>query len=203
MSDDARMQGAGWSDPRSEVRRRDRGKDDDWIRAFLGQPLFGVLATVGPEGQPFVNSNIFVFDENRGCIYLHTHRSGRTRENVNVDDKVAFSVAQMGRLLPAAAALEFSVGYAGVVVFGKGRVVQDGAEAKEALQQLLDKYAPHLQAGRDYRPTTDDELARTAVYRIDIEAWSGKQKEVEADFPGAYEAPEVPVPFPEPTTEAD
>jgi hypothetical protein len=61
---------------------------------------------------------------------------------------------------------------------------------------LLDKYAPHLEAGRDYRPTTDDELKRTAVYRVDIESWSGKQKEVEADFPGAYELPRPPVPFP-------
>ena len=25
-----------------------------------------------------------------------------------------------------------------------------------------------------------------AVYRIDIEAWSGKKKEVAPDFPGAY-----------------
>ena len=197
------MSGSGWSDPRSEVRRRDRGKDDAWIRAFLKQPLFGVLATVGPEGQPFVNSNIFVFDEERGCIYIHTHRTGRTRDNVRGDDKVAFTVARMGRLLPAEEALEFSVEYAGVVVFGKGRIVEDWTEAREALQQLLDKYAPHLQAGRDYRPTTDDELKRTAVYRIDVEAWSGKQKEVEADFPGAYHPPDVLVPFPERATQSD
>ena len=53
-------------------------------------------------------------------------------------------------------------------------------------QLLLDKYAPHLQPDRDYRPTTDEELARTTVFRIDIEAWSGKKKEVAPDFPGAY-----------------
>ena len=61
---------------------------------------------------------------------------------------------------------------------------------------LLDKYAPHLRPGRDYRATTDEELTRTAVYRVDVETWSGKQKEVEPDFPGAFALPPFPVPFP-------
>jgi hypothetical protein len=41
---------------------------------------------------------------------------------------------------------------------------------------LLDKYFPDLRPSRDYRPITDEELAATAVYAIEIEAWSGKQK---------------------------
>ena len=61
-----------------------------------------------------------------------------------------------------------------------------------ALQMLLDKYAPHLRPGEDYRPPVAEEIARTAVMRIDIESWSGKKKEVE-DFPGAfwYNAPSI------------
>jgi hypothetical protein len=51
---------------------------------------------------------------------------------------------------------------------------------------LLDKYAPHLKPGRDYRPIVDAELARTAVYRIQIESWSGKRKQATPDFPGAF-----------------
>jgi hypothetical protein len=66
-------------------------------------------------------------------------------------------------------------------------IVEDPAEAKAALQSLLDKYAPHLQPGRDYRPPVDEELARTAVYRLDIDEWSGKRKQVAPDFPGAYD----------------
>jgi nitroimidazol reductase NimA-like FMN-containing flavoprotein (pyridoxamine 5'-phosphate oxidase superfamily) len=187
---------AGRDDERSRLRRRDRGKDEGWVRAFLHQAPYGYLATADASGQPYLNSNLFVYDEERHCIYLHTHRTGRTRDNVERSDKVAFSASAMGRLLPAPEALEFSVEYSGVQVFGIGRVVEDPAEAKEALQALLDKYAPHLRPGRDYRASTDEELARTAVYRVDIETWSGKQKEVEADFPGAFELPELPVPFP-------
>jgi len=189
-------------DPRSALRRRDRGKDEPWIRGLLRASGMGFLATVDDEGQPFLNSNLFVFDEERHCLYLHTHRTGRTRDNVAAHDRVAFSVAAMGRLLPAPEALEFSVEYAGAVVFGKGTIVEDPEECRHGLRILLEKYAPHLRYGVDYRATTDDELKRTAVYRIDIEAWSGKQKEVAEDFPGAFDFPSVPVPFPERAPEA-
>ena len=189
---------AGRDDPRSAIRRRDRGKDDEWAAAFLKRTPYGFLATVGDGGQPFLNSNLFVFDDSEGRrrIYLHTHRTGRTRANVEAAEKVAFSAVAMGRLLPAPEALEFSVEYAGVVAFGTGRVIEDREEARAALQMLLDKYAPHLRPGEHYRPTTDDELKRTAVYRIDVETWSGKQKEVPEDFPGAFGLDPVPVPFP-------
>ena len=45
---------------KSEVRRRDRAKDDEWTRAFIGQARAGVLATVRGE-QPFINTNLFVY----------------------------------------------------------------------------------------------------------------------------------------------
>jgi uncharacterized protein len=100
----------------------------------------------------------------------------------------------MGRLLPAPTALHFSVEYAGAVVFGRAKVVEDQAEAEAALQQLLDKYAPHLRPGRDYRPIQPEELAVTSVYRVEIDEWSGKQKVAPADHPGAYLYGQIPVP---------
>lgn len=190
-------------DGRAVVRRRDREKDDAWIRAYLRAATWGTLATVGDDGQPYVNANLFAFDEHRHCLWLHTHRAGRTRSNVDAHGKVAFSVAGMGRLLPAPEALEFSVEYAGVVVFGRARVDDDPVEATHGLRLLMEKYAPHLRYGEDYRPVTPHDLARTAVYRVDIEAWSGKQKAAPADFPGAYGLPEPPVPFPGSSTGAE
>ena len=184
-------------EPRADVRRRDRAKDEAWIRSFIRAAHLGFLATLDEEErQPFLNSNLYVFDESRHCLYLHTHRTGRTRDNVLGHDRVAFAVAAMGRLLPAAEALEFSVEYASVVVFGRGRILNDPEECRHALRLLLEKYAPHLRYGEDYREVTPHELSRTAVYRVDVEAWSGKQKEVAPDFPGAFELPPLPVPFP-------
>ncbi|MCL4872067.1 MAG: pyridoxamine 5'-phosphate oxidase family protein [Anaerolineae bacterium] len=172
--------------PYTEVRRKDRQvTDETWIRGMLNAAATGTLATVY-EGQPFLNSNLYVYDEGHNAIYLHTAHLGRTRANLEAEDKVCFTVMEMGRLLPAEQALEFSVEYASVVVFGRGRVVTDPTEAEYGLQRLLDKYAPHLRPGEHYRPIMPEELKRTAVYRIHIDQWSGKRKIVAADFPGAY-----------------
>jgi nitroimidazol reductase NimA-like FMN-containing flavoprotein (pyridoxamine 5'-phosphate oxidase superfamily) len=95
----------------------------------------------------------------------------------------------MGRLLPADIALEFSAEYSAVVVFGQAAVIGNHEEAERVLQLLLDKYFPHLQSGRDYRPITEEEIARTAVMRISISHWSAKQNLEIPDFPGAFEYP--------------
>lgn len=172
--------------PVNQVRRADRAVEDEgWIRDMLHRAAYGALATVH-DGQPFINTNLFYYDEAAHAIYTHTARVGRTQANLQADDKVCFSISSIGRLLPADEALEFSVEYAGVTVFGRGALVEGNEEARRGLQGLLDKYAPHLRPGEHYRPITDDELVRTSVFRISIDRWSGKKKEAPADFPGAF-----------------
>lgn len=179
-----------------EMRRSDRSKESSWIRAFLRQAPFGVLATVA-DGAPLLNSNLFWFDESDGedRIYLHTARVGRTPKQADAGGPATFSAAVMGRFLPAAEALEFSVEYAAVVVFGTLAPVPDTSEKRRVLAGIMAKYAPHLDAGKDYRAITTKELKRTAVHRLDIERWSGKEKVVAPDFPGAYGLPVPSPPF--------
>ncbi len=197
MTGTATPQPAGATpDPRVRMRREDRGKDEPWIRAYLRAATWGFLGMVGEDGRPYVHTNLFVFDEERRCLWMHGYRTGRMRSSVDACAQVAFSAAGMGRLLPGATALNFSLEYASVVVFGTAHVVGDPEEASHGLRMLMEKYAPHLRYGEDYRGIPPEDLERTAVYRLDIEAWSGKQKEAAADFPGAYTLPEPPVPFP-------
>ena len=175
--------------PPNHIRKRDRAVEDDtWIRSFLRTAPYGVLATLH-EGRPFVNSNLFVFDESAHALYLHTARVGRMAANVRAGEEgvaTCFSTFKMGRLLPAATAVNFSVEYEGVTAFGRASIIEDFETSRYALQMLLDKYAPHLRPERDYQPVTDEELERTAVYRINIDSWSGKRNEKPSDFPGAF-----------------
>lgn len=168
------------------IRRRDRQvADEAWMRAMLEAAPVGVLSMV-EEGRPVANVNLFVLDPGADVLYLHTAHAGHTRDVVSSSPEVCFTVARSGRLLPADEALEFSVEYASVIVRGRARVVEDPKEAAAALQALLDKYAPHLRPGEDYSPITLGELRRTAVYRVDIESWSGKEKRVEGEVERAY-----------------
>jgi len=106
-------------------------------------------------------------------------------------ERVCFTVGEMGRLLPAEEALEFSVEYAGITAFGNASIVEDKSEAEHGLQLLMDKYAPHLQPGKHYRPIQPQEIKRTSVIRIDIEEWSGKRKLEADEFEGAYRFEDV------------
>jgi hypothetical protein len=185
------MQKTQESGGRCELRRRDRGVEDEgWIRSLLDRAPVGVLATVAG-GQPFLNSNLFVYDPTTHSIYLHTARRGRTRDNAEADDRACFTAFEMGRLLPADRALEFSTEYGGVVAFGHLSVVEEADEAQRVLARVMEKYAPHLTPGVDYEAATEADLARTSVLRLAIEEWSGKRKEVAADFPGAYRFEEI------------
>lgn len=171
--------------PANQLRRSDRGiSDDAWISDLLRRAPAAVMATTA-EGQPFVNSNLFVYDAETHAIFMHTARTGRTRNNVMHEERVCLTVFEMGRLLPHTIAMEFSVEYASVVIFGRAQIVE-GDEAERGLQLLLDKYFPHLQPGRDYQPIIPPELKRTSVYRIAINSWSSKRKQVAEDYPGAF-----------------
>ena len=59
---------------------------------------------------------------------------------------------------------------------GQGVIVDDPDEAKHGLQLLMDKHFPHLKPDVDYESTTDTDLKVTAVLRLDVESWSGKEK---------------------------
>ena len=172
---------------RSQVTRQDRAiYDSAWIADFLGQAGMGSIST-SVDGQPFTSTLLFVYDAPRHAFYFHTARRGRVWENLRSNPKVCFTAARMGRLLPAATALNFSVEYQSVVAFGAACLIEDAQEAEYGLQILMDKYFAHLRPGEDYRPITEGELSATAVFRLDIEEWSGKQKAVSEDFPGAFE----------------
>lgn len=176
--------------PYISMRRADRAMDDEWNRSFLRQAPFCSIATVH-NGRPFITTNTFVYDEGRHAIFLHTARTGRLRTNIDADPNICLTAAGMGRLLPAETAKEFSVEFASVVVFGRMTVLRDPQEALDAMQMLLDKYFPHLESAKDYRPITPQEIMEISAYRVDILEWSGKCKQA-ADTPGAFYFGEKP-----------
>ena len=178
------------STPINQPLRKDRAKDDAWIREYLKKVPFGMLATEY-EGQPFIKPTLFVYDESEHAIYIHGALVGRMRSNLEVNPRVSFCIAEMGRLLPAETAMEVGVEYASAVVFGRAELLTDADEARRGLQLLLDRYFPQLKPGVDYREILPQELDITSVYRIRIDSWSGKEEVARQDFPGAftYQAP--------------
>ncbi len=166
------MQARDWT----QLRRAEYAMPDEGaIAAFLSRAPYGYLAT-SLDDQPFLHVSLFWFDAPHRRIYFHGARTGRTLENLRRNPRVCFSVAEIGRLIPAAHASDFENEYASVIAFGHARLVEAAEEKRAALQALLDKHFPDLRPGTDYQPITEAELTRTNVYAVEIDAWSGKER---------------------------
>jgi uncharacterized protein len=149
-------------------------RDDEWIRAFLRTAKVGHIASV-QGGQPFLNPTTFWFDEEGHQIIFHSNLAGRIHSNIENNPTVCFEASEMGKMLPANVALEFSLQFRSVTVFGSTRLITDPEEARRVLYGLIHKYFPAMTAGQEFREITDKELKRTSVYAIQIESWSGKE----------------------------
>ncbi len=160
--------------PTDHQRRPEHQREDNWIRAYLHQAKVGHIASTWDD-QPFLNPSTFWYDEANNRIIFHSNIAGRVRANLERNPKVCLEASELGKLLPSNIALEFSLQYRSVMVFGTAHILEDEEEKRTTLYGLIGKYFPEMEAGKEYRPITDKELKRTSVYAIEIESWSGKE----------------------------
>jgi len=160
--------------PTQYQRIPDHTRDETWAGEFLKHASIGHLAHSQGD-QPFVTPTNFWFDEAKQRIIFHSNITGRMRDNLSHNPKVCLETSEYGRFLPANTALEFSVQYRSVMVFGMVQVLEAEQEKTEVLNNLLKKYFPQMTPGKEFRPITTQELARTTVYALQIESLSAKE----------------------------
>lgn len=151
------------------IRRKDRILPEAEARELLRNGEYGFLATVGEDGLPYGVPLSYVLLD--GGLYLHSARDGRKVDNIRFCQDVSFTV--VGKTEPVYTK-NFTTYYESVMVFGTIREVTDADEKSRSLYALAEKYLPeHLdKAESDIRAS----LSRTAVYRLEINAVTGKAK---------------------------
>ena len=161
--------------PPNQIRRNKayRSQEDAWIIDYLREAQTCTISTSWDD-MPFNNVTLFWYDEDTHRVIFHSNIMGRVRANIERNPKVCISCFDMGKLLPSNAALEFSVQYQAVVIFGEAEIIEEPEPARAALYSLIDKYFPKMKPGAEYRPITDAELRQTSVYSVEISSWSGK-----------------------------
>ena len=133
---------------------------------MLSECEFGVLSTVGNDGQPYGVPLNYAYKDN--CIYFHCALQGHKIDNIDNNPKVSFCAVGDTKVLPS----EFSTNYVSAVVFGVASEVQ-GAERYKALVLLLEKFSPKfMEEGKKYIEKLDKV---TKVIKIDIQHISGKK----------------------------
>ncbi|ELY44976.1 pyridoxamine 5'-phosphate oxidase family protein [Natronorubrum sulfidifaciens] len=175
----------------SSIRYQGKAVDDsEWIVEFLAERETGVLGLIDQDqNEPHLLTQLFVYDDAAGALFVHGARAGRAHDLVEDSDgaRACFTTSEMGRYIPADEPVNFTVEYASVVAYGEIELLEERAEKRRVLETFMAKFAPHLSVGEDYEEMTTESIDRTAVYRLEVERWSAKQGEKPPAYPGAYE----------------
>ena len=139
------------------------------MEAILRECPVGSLATVGPDGAPYVVTVNYVY--HNGKIYFHGAPRGRKMDHLAHDPRVCFEAHVMERIFRASRATEFGTRYRSVIVRGQAHELTDPAAKMEALLALTARYAE----GHPFEPPTDQDVAATAVLEIAIDEMTGKR----------------------------
>ena len=153
------------------VRRKDKLMSEDRVREMMSHAFAGRLATVGPDGWPYIVPLLYVWMN--GEIWVHNSRAhGHFRGNVEHEPRVCFEVDAPGEVFPnGPAECDTTVAYRSVVAFGRIRIVEDQAEKKAFFDALMKKYAdPKWDRPKGIYPR----LEQVSVYAIAVERITGK-----------------------------
>ena len=149
-----------------KMRRKDKEIGADAAIQLLAECEYGVLSTVGNDGQPYGVPLNYAYKDN--CIYFHCALAGHKIDNIENNPKVSFCAVGPTKILPS----EFSTDYISAVAFGAASEVQ-GTERYDALILLLEKYSPDfMEDGRKYIEKLDKV---TKVIKIEIQDIKGKK----------------------------
>jgi nitroimidazol reductase NimA-like FMN-containing flavoprotein (pyridoxamine 5'-phosphate oxidase superfamily) len=152
-----------------ETRRKDRIISEGETLEVLGRGQYGILASVGKEGDPYAVPLSYVFRE--GKIYFHCATTGRKIDNLRFQPRIGFTV--VGKTEPV---FEhgFSTHYESAMISGTANEVADKNEKYAALRALAEKYLPeYLDKADAY---IEHAFPNVAVYAIEIERLSGKAR---------------------------
>ena len=111
-------------------------------------------------------------------LYLHGGRNGRLMKHLATGAPVSVAVTITDGLVYSKTALDHSVNYRSVVLFGRAAADQpELEERRRILEEMIARYFPGRTAGVDYERAPDAHLEATALVALEIREWSAKMRE--------------------------
>jgi uncharacterized protein len=150
-----------------EIRRKDRALSSEDALRVLRRAEYGVLSSVGADGQPYgVPLSFCVIDD---AIYFHSALEGHKLDNITDNPRVSFCVVGDTEILPD----KFGTKYTSAIVFGAAEEVF-GDDKQRAFEGLVSKYsADYVDKSVKY---IEGMSAKARVFRVRVESISGKAR---------------------------
>ncbi|HJS71332.1 MAG TPA: pyridoxamine 5'-phosphate oxidase family protein [Acidimicrobiia bacterium] len=155
---------------KTRIRRLpERGVDDRAsIDAILDEGFVCHAAYV-TGGRPVVIPTLYARDDDR--LLLHGSNSMGLARAVRTGSPLSVAVTHVDGLVVARSSFHSSANYRSVVVHGQGRLLE-GEEKRTGLDKVIDRLIPGRLA--DLRPSTEAEVAQTAVIEMALDEVSAK-----------------------------
>lgn len=139
----------------------------------------GFVAHVGfvEEGMPYVIPLSYHYDpDSPASIYLHGSIRSRAMKALASGAPVCVTVTLTDGLVYSRKAMNHSMNYRSVVLFGKGREVTDADEKFDLFDAMVQRYFPGRTVGADYNEPPPADLGVTALVEVAIEEWNAKRR---------------------------
>lgn len=150
------------------LRRQDRQLTQAEAYALLERCEYGVLSTVGEDGQPYGVPMSYALEGD--ILYLHCARNaGHKCANLAACPRASFTVVGDTRVLPD----KFSTEYESAVAFG---TVTPAENRKKGLLALVDKYSPDFRSQGEQYAETSLAAGEVEVYAFHIQHLTGKAR---------------------------
>jgi nitroimidazol reductase NimA-like FMN-containing flavoprotein (pyridoxamine 5'-phosphate oxidase superfamily) len=148
--------------------------EKDGIYDILDEGFFCHVGIV-PEGDTYPTVIPMVYGRSGDSLYLHGHAASRLLRRVDSGVPLCITVTHIDGLVYARSLFHSSVNYRSVVLYGKGKIVDDPVEQEDALKVIVE----HVMPGRweDARDPSMQELILSSVVKVEIESASAKIRE--------------------------
>ena len=153
---------------RAEREVTDRGQ----LLEIIGRCTCCRVAFSDPEGAYIVPLSFAFVPGQPDRFYFHGAKEGRKASLIAKRPKVGFELDCAYELVAGQSGCKYSCRYQSIVGTGVIGEVQDLEEKKQALSALMRQYEP----SRSFA-FTDEQAQAVAVYRLDVVAMTGKQRQ--------------------------
>jgi hypothetical protein len=155
-----------------KLRRVDKVMTAEDSVALLRSAYCGRLATVAPDGEPYVCPLLFVWRDDE--VWFHTASvTGHLRRNLAHDDRACFEADSPGEVFPYGRfTCDTGLAYQSVIAFGRVRIAQAEEDKTGFFDAFMERYHPQdPDRPRGFYPR----LAEVTVFALRVERLTGKQ----------------------------
>lgn len=130
--------------PHPPLRRTDRAMSNSDAWRFLEEATVGRLATVGPDGWPYITPLSYAMLDDVIVLH-HVQDTGHLNRNLQHDNRICFEVDEEGAVISTGpTAANATVLYRSVIVYGTAKLLTEVDERRCALDALVQKYVKNL-----------------------------------------------------------